>query len=143
MILPSQAAVCDIGVDFFVLLGDDVEMCTPGWKQEIEERFARIAVDNSMPYGLACVAFRDVTFPVFPTFPVLHKFHFEVFSGQLFPPHFVNQHGDPFLFEIYRRYGSSIFAPSAQLRNKVRSSHLPIQSCPNFRASSDGLLEER
>lgn len=74
-----------------------------GWKAEIEGRFTSIASTRGLPLGCACVAFRDTSFPVFPTFPVIHKVHMEVFEGSLFPPEFVNQHGDPFLFELYRR----------------------------------------
>jgi hypothetical protein len=118
----TKDAVKEAGVDYFVLLGDDIEILTPGWKGEIEEEFASIAADSNMPHGLACVAFRDQAFPVFPTFPVLHRRHIEVF-GRLLPQEFVNQHGDPFLFEIYRRYGASRFAPIAKLRNKVGHSY--------------------
>jgi hypothetical protein len=61
------------------------------------------------------VAFRDATFPVFPTFPVVHRSHLR----GLLPPPFVNQHGDPFLFQLYRRLGAAEFAPTAALENTV------------------------
>ena len=75
---------------------------TMGWKSEIEQQFEDIARKRDLPLGCACVCFRDVSFRVFPTFPVIHRSHMEVF-GSLFPMEFVNQHGDPFLFEVYRR----------------------------------------
>lgn len=111
-------AVRHCGVDFFVLLGDDVELRSPGWKTNIEEEFRGIAHRRELPFGIGCVAFRDTSFNVFPTFPVMHRRHFDVF-GRLFHPVFVNQHGDPFLFEVYRRWGASQFAESAELRNTV------------------------
>ena len=94
----------DTGCDLFCLLGDDVRLLTPGWKSEIERSFRSIASKWHLPLGLACVCVQDVSFPVFPTFPIMHKAHLEVFCGALFPPAFINQHGDPFLFELYRRH---------------------------------------
>lgn len=106
------------GCCFAVLVGDDVRFLTRGWKEEVEASFARAAARSGLPYGAACVAFRDVTFPVFPTFPVVHRSHLRVFGG-LLPPEFVNQHGDPFLFQLYRRLGTAEFAPTASLENTV------------------------
>jgi hypothetical protein len=115
----AQYAVRD-GADFVVLLGDDVELKTSNWKREIEEKFLDISHKRNLPFGIACVAFQDTAFPVFPTFPVIHRRHIlEVYQGNLFPPEFMNQHGDPFLFEIYRRWGASEFADTAQLKNTV------------------------
>ena len=122
----AQYAVKDCKSDFFVLLGDDVEMRSPKWKSEIEANFMTISKKRSLPFGVACVAFQDLAFPVFPTFPVLHRRHLEIFGGRLFglsgsalADVFVNQHGDPFLFEIYRRWGASKFSETAQLLNAV------------------------
>ena len=97
----AQQAVKN-GSELFVLLGDDIRFLTPGWKSEIEQQFADIAASRSLPLGFGCVCFRDVSFKVFPTFPVIHRSHVEAFDS-LFPPDFVNQHGDPYLFELYRR----------------------------------------
>jgi hypothetical protein len=74
-----------------------------GWKAEIEAQFVDISEARNLPLGCACVCFRDTSFPVFPTFPVMHRWHLDTF-GRLFPPQLVNQHGDPFLFELYRRW---------------------------------------
>ncbi|CAM9444379.1 unnamed protein product, partial [Heterosigma akashiwo] len=105
------------GNDFVVLLGDDVQLMTKGWKQVVEQKFRNISDQMSLPFGLACVAFRDQAFPCFPTFPVVHKLHVDIF-GCLFPKEFINQHGDPYLFEIYRRWGAAAFA-DASLINTV------------------------
>lgn len=88
--------------DLVVLLGDDVRLLSRGWADQIEAQFREVAARTGLPFGVGCVCFRDRSFEVFPTFPVIHRSHFDVF-GRLLPPDFVNQHGDPFLFELYRR----------------------------------------
>lgn len=105
-------------VDFFVLLGDDVIIRTSGWKAEIEQVFAEIAQEADLPFGFGCVAFQDQAFPGFPTFPVVHKQHLKHFE-KLLPYHFVNQGGDPYLFELYRRFNCARFARQAVLENTV------------------------
>lgn len=66
--------------------------------------------ERQLPFGFACIAIRDISYPSFPTFPVIHKLHLSIFGGKLFPQDLRNQHGDPFLFEIYRRWGAARFA---------------------------------
>mmetsp|Transcript_2598 Transcript_2598/g.5938 ORF Transcript_2598/g.5938 Transcript_2598/m.5938 type:complete len:1000 (-) Transcript_2598:117-3116(-) len=107
-----------MGAHFFVLLGDDIELQSRGWKHEIEDTFRRISSAQRLPFGIGCVAFRDESFEVFPTFPVLHRMHLQIF-GDIFPARFMNQHGDPFVFEIYRRWGASVFSRSAKLKNMI------------------------
>jgi len=106
------------GADLIVLLGDDITMHDKGWQDDVEDQFSRVASERGLPFGCACVAIQDTAFANFPTFPVVHKLHFEVFD-QLFPPAFRNQHGDPFLFELYRRWGASRFTVHASLTNGV------------------------
>jgi glycosyltransferase involved in cell wall biosynthesis len=43
----------------------------------------------------------------------------DIFGGEVIPPEFVNQDGDPYLFALYRRWGASVFAPGASLRNTI------------------------
>lgn len=105
-------------VDYLVLLGDDVVLETEGWKGEIETAMRDMSVGAGLPEGMACCAFRDLTMPAFPSFPVIHRRHMEIF-GTVLPPEFVNQGGDPFLFELYRRWGASAFADTAALKNLV------------------------
>jgi hypothetical protein len=116
----AQAAAKD-GADLFILLGDDVTIETRGWQKEVEEEFANVARRRNLPFGTACVALQDRSFPAFPTFPVVHRFHLDTF-GTMFPPAFLNQHGDPFLFEIYRRFGAARSTPSASVTNTVGGS---------------------
>jgi LPS sulfotransferase NodH len=106
------------GADLFVLLGDDITMHHDDWQADVEQCFAEAASERGMPFGCACVAIRDRAFPNFPTFPVLHRLHLDVF-GKLFPQQFFNQHGDPFLFEVYRRWGVSRYTAHADLSNGV------------------------
>lgn len=55
-------------------------------------------------------------------FPVMHRLHLKIF-GTLFPPEFKNQHGDPYLWSIYRHQGAAVFAElPAQLVNSVGGS---------------------
>ncbi|CAM9884294.1 unnamed protein product, partial [Ectocarpus sp. 6 AP-2014] len=116
--LLAAKAVEDCKADYLVLVGDDVELETPGWKGEIEASMRNVSEAAGLPLGMACVAFRDLTMPAFPSFPVIHRRHVEVF-GAVLPPEFVNQGGDPFLFELYRRFGASAFADTASLKNLV------------------------
>lgn len=116
--LLAAKAVKDFKVDYLVLLGDDVVLQTAGWKGEIETTMRDTSVGAGLPEGMACVAFRDLNMPAFPSFPVIHRHHVEVF-GSVLPHEFVNQGGDPFLFELYRRWGASTFADTAALKNLV------------------------
>ena len=111
-------AVQRFKVDYLVLLGDDIVLETAGWKDEIEASLRDMSAGAGLPEGMACCAFRDLTMPAFPSFPVIHRRHVEIF-GAVLPAEFVNQGGDPFLFELYRRWGASAFANTAALKNLV------------------------
>ncbi|KAJ1630663.1 hypothetical protein T492DRAFT_1116365 [Pavlovales sp. CCMP2436] len=109
------------GANFFVLLGDDVHLFpNGGWQDDVEGCFAQVAEHTGLPFGVACVAIRDSTFENFPTFPVLHKSHLDIFGGHLFPNELTNQHGDPWCYEVYRRYGASRFTTreTSRLENR-------------------------
>jgi glycosyltransferase involved in cell wall biosynthesis len=104
--------------DFIVLLGDDVELLDSGWKQDIERKFIEIKDNNpDLPFGAACVAFNDISFKGFPTFPVIHRFHLKTFRT-LLPQQFINQGGDPYLYALYSRFNASSFSTS-QLKNTL------------------------
>ena len=95
------------GCDYFTLLGDDVTLKDDGWMRKVHEEFKRLEAERGVPFGFGCVAFTDITFPGMPTFPVIHKTHMEIFGGLVIPEVFFNQDGDPFLFQLYRRWGCS------------------------------------
>ena len=105
--------------DFTCLLGDDVVLDTPGWQATFERIFADVSRQRSLPYGAACVAFEDLAFRGFPTFPVIHRWHHETFNGEILPYQLVNQGGDPYLFELYKRFGASRFAIGCLLKNTI------------------------
>ena len=95
------------GYDYFVLLGDDVTLKDQGWMRRIHGEFERLRREKGVPFGFGCVALTDTTFPGMPTFPVVHRTHLEIFDGLVIPEIFFNQDGDPFLFQLYRRWGCS------------------------------------
>ena len=104
--------------DYIVLFGDDVRLLDYGWPQKIENCFRRTSTKTGLPLGAACVAMNDLSFPGFPTFPVVHRWHLNHF-GTLLPKQFVNQGGDPFLYELYSRFGTSSWEVSCRLENTI------------------------
>jgi len=109
------------GCDFFGLLGDDVEMHTEDWVSEVIEDFNALHVELALPdelFGFGCIALNDLQAPGFPTFPILHRVHYEL-NGEVFGKEFVNQDADPFLFQLYRRWGAPRFARTAALTNHI------------------------
>ena len=104
--------------DFIVLLGDDVRLLDEGWPHRIAKRFQDIATQTGLPFGAGCVAMNDLSFPGFPTFPVVHRWHVQHF-GSLLPKQFVNQGGDPYLFELYSRFAASAWEVNCRLENTI------------------------
>jgi len=116
----AQRAFRD-GCDYLTLLGDDVTLKDEGWMRKVHEEFKRLEKEKGVPFGFGCVAFTDTTFPGMPTFPVVHKTHMEIFEGHVIPEVFFNQDGDPFLFQLYRRWGCSAMI-EARVENGVGGS---------------------
>jgi glycosyltransferase involved in cell wall biosynthesis/LPS sulfotransferase NodH len=104
--------------DYIILLGDDVRLLDHGWQQRIVRKFQEISIQQGLPLGAACVALKDQAFPGFPTFPVVHRWHVKNF-GTLLPKQFANQGGDPYLYELYARYGAAAFDISCRLENTI------------------------
>lgn len=104
--------------DFIVLFGDDIVLMDKNWQSKVFHAFGCISKEQCLPFGAACVAMNDVTFSGFPTFPVIHKWHVEKF-GSILPRQFVNQGGDPYLFELYSRFNAARFATTCRLQNTV------------------------
>ncbi|KAJ3537709.1 hypothetical protein NMY22_g5488 [Coprinellus aureogranulatus] len=104
--------------DYYVLFGDDVVLQDEGWTGKIHIEFLEIANDRGVPHGVGCVAFTDSTFPGMPTFPVIHRRHMDTFEGEVIPDIFINQDGDPFLFQLYRRWNCSRMV-SCRLSNAI------------------------
>ncbi|KAK0475493.1 NAD-dependent epimerase/dehydratase [Armillaria novae-zelandiae] len=118
----ARAAYGDPTVTYFVLMGDDVEILDEGWMAKIHSSFLSISRERCTPFGFGCVAFKDLSFPGMPTFPVVHRTHLDIFSGDVIPEIFVNQDGDPFLFQLYRRWGCSLMLEDVTLQNSLGGS---------------------
>ena len=108
-----------VGATHYVLLGDDVELKTPFWMREISVAFREFETKYQAPSGFGCVGFSDESFPGFPTFPVVTWRHLDMFDNSLFPDCFINQDGDPFLFQLYRRWNCSVLLPHVRLANLI------------------------
>ncbi|KAI0676709.1 NAD-dependent epimerase/dehydratase [Trametes maxima] len=107
--------------DYFILMGDDVELQDPDWMSAIHRAFSEFSTTEGVPQGIGCVAFTDTSFPGMPTFPAIHRTHMDIFSGEVVPDSFTNQDGDPFLFQLYRRWGCARMIPS-RISNKLGGS---------------------
>ena len=75
-----------------------------------------------MPPFFGAVITDDLSFPGFPTFPVIGKTHADIFPGVI-PAHFVNQNADPFIHQLYWRFGAVRFAAGARLWNRIGGAH--------------------
>jgi len=104
--------------DFIVLLGDDIKVHDKGWQERVVQKFHEIADEEGMPFGAACVGLNDLSFPGFPTFPVIHRWHMEYF-GSLLPRQFANQGGDPYLYELYSRFNVAAFCVDCRVENRI------------------------
>ena len=110
------------GSDFFVLLGDDTEIHQRSWTDSIIEDFEVMHSSRNLPselFGFGTIAIVDHQAYGFPTFPVLHRIHYEMNNGKLFDSCFINQDADPFLFQLYRRFGVAKFSSSVTLTNRI------------------------
>lgn len=89
-----------------------------GWQECVACKFQDISNTTGLPLGAACVAVKGMSFPGFPTFPVVHRWHMKHF-GDLLPKQFVNQGGDPYLFELYSRFNAAAFEVTCRLENTI------------------------
>ncbi|KAJ3547570.1 hypothetical protein NM688_g5389 [Phlebia brevispora] len=129
------------GCDYFALMGDDVILRDANWLSAIHGEFAELARREGVPTGFGCVAFTDTSFPGMPTFPVVHRTHLDIFHGQVVPDVFVNQDGDPFLFQLYRRFGCSKMI-SSRIHNSVGGDGTARYEKQHAREWTFGTLDE-
>jgi hypothetical protein len=109
------------GADYMCLMGDDVELLNDGWLLDVAHKFSRLSNNDENLTGFHCgVAFTDTSFPGMPTFPIVSKVHMDLF-GEVILECFINQDGDLYLFQLYRRFGSSLIIPF-RIRNNVGES---------------------
>lgn len=107
---------------YLLLLGDDVSVVAPAaaWGTAVVADFDAL-VDAGGPAHMGVVAAVDTTFPGFPTFPVVHRSHLDVFGGQLLPSEWegASQGGDSYLFELHSRVGAAAFSSNFVVSNAV------------------------
>lgn len=120
----------DDGMEFFVLLGDDVRLSKNDWLADVRSMFRQIqheiqtrlddagtaACSIQVPFGVGVVAIPDDTSPGFPSFPVVHRWHADMMGGRFCPDLFINQDADPWVWEVYRRIGAAVFMNPQVLR---------------------------
>ena len=104
------------GIDYFFLLGDDVVITTVDW--------APLAIStlqsNPVLSNFGTVAFHDLSNPDFPTFPVFHRTHLDIFGhSNAFDPFFENTFADPWLSDIYVKFQSSFIPSTIVLKNMI------------------------
>jgi GT2 family glycosyltransferase len=108
------------GASWVMLLGDDVQILSRAHYRAIYRAFLDIQRKLGCPFGFGCPWFNDVTFPGFPTFPVVGKEHMNIFAG-LIPLHrmncFVNQDLDPYLQRLYLKFGAAPHLVTTELEN--------------------------
>ena len=93
-----------------ILLGDDVEIHDAARLKNEVKSLSRGGYD--------CVAVRESRHPSWPTFLAMSTKAFVTpFFRGLFYGYFINQDGDPFLFEYFRRSGKACFTLKVHLTN--------------------------
>ena len=117
----ARSAYRKESISMVVLLGDDLEIKTSNWGWKLWKGFEDLSAQQNTPFGFGVIAFRDDNFVGFPTFPVVHRLHMDIFDGEIFPSCFVNQDADPYLFELYRKWNCSRFC-ELHLTNSVGGS---------------------
>ncbi|KAG5178324.1 nucleotide-diphospho-sugar transferase [Tribonema minus] len=112
--------------DFTVLLGDDVRIATPDWLRRAAHHYKHLAAkiftskhDQQRFFGFGCVAFTDTSCRNFPSFPILHRLHWQMNGGAILPDAFVNQDADPFLYQTYAHWDAALIALDMELSNEV------------------------
>ncbi|CAM9243435.1 unnamed protein product, partial [Choristocarpus tenellus] len=112
------------GMDFTILLGDDVHLQTCGWMELLLEGFHDIHKEMfpsgcpAVPVGFGVLSLFDVSSPGFPAFPVLYKTHRDIFPN-VFPEAFINQDADPFLFQVYLRFNAAKVITAVKVANTI------------------------
>lgn len=107
--------------DFYVLWGDDIKVehniAGSCWLKKVVQKFKEYSENRGTPYGLGCVALNDTSSPGFPTFPVVHQSHIKLFGG-FCPKDFINQDADPWVAQLYRRFGCFEFLKNVKITNE-------------------------
>ncbi|CAN8065363.1 unnamed protein product [Agarophyton chilense] len=110
------------GADWTIFLGDDIRLECPFHYRAIYRAFMDISIRFEYPFGFGCPWLNDVSFPGFPTFPVISKVHRQIFGG-LIPYHrrneFINQDLDPYLRRLYAKFASAPLLSDVKIENQI------------------------
>jgi GT2 family glycosyltransferase len=117
----------DVGADWVMLLGDDVEIKCKFHYRAIYRAFLDVSTTHQLPFGFGAPWWNDESFPGFPTFPVIGRVHHQIFNSLI--PHerkhdFVNQDLDPYLQRLYLQFASAPILNDVRLINTNGGSHL-------------------
>ncbi|KAI3431713.1 hypothetical protein D9Q98_004757 [Chlorella vulgaris] len=80
--------------------------------------------------------------PGFPSFPVMHASHLQLF-GSMVPREFVNQGGDPLLYALYRSIGAAAVCPTVTVHNTVGGMQGSIFAPPATSAAQQPRYDRR
>ena len=112
----------ELGASWVIFLGDDVRIHCPYHYRSIYRAFLDIKESLSLQEGIyfGCPWFNDEGFKGFPTFPIVGRAHYNIYSGFIPKPHqdlFINQDLDPYLHRLYLKFGSSPCLSDVKLSN--------------------------
>ncbi|KAG8872997.1 hypothetical protein FRB97_007129 [Tulasnella sp. 331] len=94
------------GCDWMTLMGNDIELLDEGWMRQVREEFGSISLKEGVPEGFDASRFPS---------------HLDIFGDEAISETFVNQDGDSYLYQLYRRWGAPSMTP-CRLRNSVGGS---------------------
>jgi len=114
------------GAEYFFFLGDDLLLKSKNWMGNIVERLQ----NNQFLPNLGTVAFFDEhkreKHGTRPTFPTFHRTHLDIFGADFaIDPVFGNQFGDPWIFDVYLPFNSSVIEERAHLYNVIGGDVMP------------------
>ncbi|CAG8615766.1 14064_t:CDS:1 [Racocetra persica] len=111
--------------DYIVLFSDDILIESTNWMLKTHQEFMTISNEKKVPRGFGTVAFTELTFPGFSTFPIISRIHIDIFESKPFPQIFTNQDVGSYIFQLYRRFGCSVISKKLKLMNLKGGSKKP------------------
>ena len=114
------------GNEYFCVLSDDSLLLSKGWLHSLIQALKR----NPFMSNFGTVAFfeqhKRLKPGTFPTFPVIHKTHLDIFGSQeMIHPHFANSFADPYISDLYVVFESSRIVEVAKIVNVIGGEDTP------------------